>query len=215
MNIDVNGLSIEIAGIEIIRDVSFDIPDKSLTCVIGPNGSGKSTILKAIAQEITGYKGQINGINLGELSYLPQSLEPPPFLTIFDVACTGLYGKSMTKEEEYASTNELLYQCGVYPVRKRNFADTSAGEQQRTWLAFALAQSSDLILMDEPLSSVDLPSKRAFYQLLRDVSILGKTLVVVGHDIDMIVEYCHHIIYIDKGTKMFEGDPKAFREWYW
>ena len=199
---------------EIVRDVSFDIPDKSLTCVIGPNGSGKSTILKAIAQEITGYTGHISGTKLGGLSYLPQNLEPPSFLTVFDVARTGFYGKSMDKQEEYASTDELLYQCGVYAVRKRNFADISAGEQQRTWLAFALAQSRDLILMDEPLSSVDLLSKRGFYELLRDVSVLGKTLVVVGHDIDMVVEYGHHIICLEQGVKVFEGDPTAFRQWY-
>ena len=198
----------------LVRDVSFDIPDKSLTCVIGPNGSGKSTILKAIAQEITGYTGYISGTKLGELSYLPQNLESPSFLTVFDVARTGFFGQFMAKEEECASTNELLYQCGVYPVRKRNFADISAGEQQRTWLAFALAQSRDLILMDEPLSSVDLLSKRGFYKLLRDISILGKTLVVVGHDIDMVIEYGHHIIYLEQGTKIFEGDPTAFRQWY-
>ena len=215
MEINADSLSIEIDGTEIILNVSFDIPDKSFTCIVGPNGSGKSTILKAISREIRSYHGYISEVRLDELSYLPQNLESPPFLTVFDVVRTGFYDKTMGNEEELASTDDLLRQCGVHSVKQRTFADISAGEQQRVWLAFVIAQSRDLILMDEPLSSVDLLSRRGFYRLLMDISGNGKTLIVVTHDLEMAVEYGHHIIYLDQGIKKFEGDPESFRQWYW
>ena len=214
MNIVLKELFVEIGNVSIINDVSFDVPDKSFTCLVGPNGSGKTTILKAIVGEITEYRGYISEAVLGKLSYLPQNLEVPPFLSVLDVVRTGFYGRPGTKLGVLESVDDLLYQCGIYPLREMTFADISVGEQQRTWLAFALAQDRGLILMDEPLSSVDIESRRGFYRLLKDVNQTDKTLLVVTHDIDMVMEFADKIIYLDGGIKKFEGAPNAFSQWY-
>jgi zinc transport system ATP-binding protein len=210
MNITVNDLSLEISGVKILHQISFQIPDKSFTCMIGSNGAGKSTLIKAITREITGYSGSISEIKENELSYLPQKLIAPAFITVFEVVHTGFYGVEMSKKEKVIATNKLLEQCGIEHVKDGTFSDVSAGEQQKTWLAFALAQSKDLIIMDEPLSSVDPPSRESFYEILRKISNNGKTLIVVTHDLDMAIKYSDKIICLNKGNKVFEGKPSAF-----
>lgn len=210
MNISVKDLSLEITGVEILHQISFQIPDKSFTCMIGSNGAGKSTLVKAIAREITSYSGFITEIKENEVSYLPQKLIAPAFITVFEVVNTGFYGVEMSKKEKVIATNRLLEQCGIEHVKERIFSDVSAGEQQKAWLAFALAQSKDLIIMDEPLSSVDLSSRESFYDLLRKISNNGKTLIVVTHDLDMAIKYSDKIICLNKGNKIFEGEPSAF-----
>ena len=211
MNIIVESLSVNVSGVVILQDVSFQIPDQSFTCVIGPNGSGKSTLVKVLAGDLSEYSGFISKIDSDGLSYLPQSLPVPPFLDVFEVVQTGFYGQNLNNKEKQVATVELLIRCGIDHVRERKFAEVSAGEQQRAWLAFALAQSKDLVIMDEPLSSVDLSSRRAFYELLRSMSGDGKTLVIVTHDIDMAMRYSHRIICLDGGSKVFEGEPFLFK----
>ncbi len=212
MNIKAENLSVRLAGTEILHSISFEIPDKSFTCVVGPNGSGKSTMLRAISKDILDYSGHITDLNNDEVAYLPQNLEAPPFLSILDVTCLGFYGKTISHEEKLEAAHALLEQCGIAAIQSRRFTDVSAGERQRTWLAFALAQSKDVILMDEPLSSIDIPSRKSFYNLLQDIVVTGKTIVVVTHDIDMAVLYSNRIICLDKGVKTFEGDPEVFQQ---
>lgn len=211
MNITVQNLSIAISGVVILDDVSFQIPDQSFTCLIGPNGSGKSTLVRALAGDLDEYSGVISKVKVNELSYLPQNLAVPPFLSVSEVVQTGFYGHSLSNKDKQLATAELLVRCGVDNISGLRFADASAGEQQRAWLAFSLAQSKDLVIMDEPLSSVDLASRKAFYQLLRGMSGNGKTLVIVTHDVDMAMNYSHRIICLDGGHKVFEGDPSLFQ----
>ena len=172
------------------------------------------TVENNIAKNINGYSGYISKVNKDELSYLPQGLSPPPFLNISEVVHTGFYSSTMNKRKKLSAVNELLEMCGIYDIRYRRFEDISVGEQQRTWLAFALAQSKDLILMDEPLSSIDLASRQYFYKLLREVSYQGKTLLVVTHDIDMAIRYSHKIILIEDGRNAYEGNPTSFKQLY-
>lgn len=214
MKIIAENLSVEILGSKILTQVSFQIPDKLFTCILGPNGSGKSTLLRVISKDAIDYSGDITDLNINQLSYLPQNLESPPFLSVLEVASLGFYSSNMSKEEKFRSTLRLLEQCGIGSIKNRKFTDASAGERQRAWLAFALAQSKDVILMDEPLSSVDLPSKKSFFDLLRNIVRTGKTIVIVTHDIDMAAMFGDKIIYLDKGRKTFEGDPLSFQEAY-
>ena len=88
--------------------------------------------------------------------------------------------------------------------------DISAGEKQRAWLAFALAQAKELILMDEPLAAIDIPARRSFFELLRSVVDEGKTLVLVAHDIGLVREFCDRLIFLQHGQKSFEGSPADF-----
>ena len=101
--------------------------------------------------------------------------------------------------------------CDVEHIKDVMFDDVSAGEMQRTWLAFALAQSTELVLLDEPLSAIDKPSKRTFFKILRDLADQKKTIVLVTHDIDLAKEFGDHLISIEYGKVSFDGSPSEFQ----
>ena len=214
MKIVAENLSIHMGQAKIVHQVSFEIPDKAFTCIVGPNGSGKSTILHAISRNIVNWSGKITDIDEDQLSLLPQNIDPPPFFSILDVVNHGFYGKRMTKNEKLETTTHLLDKCGVISVKDQSFANASTGEQQRGWLAFALAQSKDLTLLDEPLSSVDLPSRKNLYEVLLEFTRTGKTLVVITHDIDMAIMFSDIIIRLEGGIKVFEGTPSQYKGIY-
>ena len=177
-----------------MHKISFVVPEGSFTCILGPNGSGKSSILRMIAKEITDFEGTVTGINDDDISYLPQNLESPPFLNVFEIAALGFYGQTISEEEKTSRTLSLLARFGVGHLRGREFASLSSGEKQRTWLAFALAQSKSVILMDEPFSAIDLTGRKRFFQTLKDITEKNKTLVVATHDVDMANECSDKII---------------------
>ena len=95
-------------------------------------------------------------------------------------------------------------------ILNRKFSDISAGEKQRAWLAFAIAQEKGMIIMDEPLSSVDRKLRGEFYSLLKGISMEGRTLLVVTHDIDMALGYADKIISLENGKVVFEGSSTEF-----
>ena len=212
MKIKANNLSIRIGEIEILNRVSFDIPEKSFTCILGSNGSGKSTILHAISQNITNYSGDLTTLTTSEVSFLPQNLLPPLVLSLMDVVYLGLYNRELDNDRKLCEVEKLLDKCGIKSVKTRSFTEASEGEQQRAWVAFALAQSKDIILLDEPFSSIDLSSRQNFYELLHKTSQTGKTIMLVTHDIEMAIAHSDWIIRLDNGEKTFEGDPSSYKK---
>ncbi len=204
MNIEIKEISIQINETMILDKVSCDISNDEFTCLVGPNGSGKSTLVKSIVGEITDYQGDISNVDVTEICYLPQDIEDPPFLTVKEICKLGFY-KNSNEVDKDVFLDSLLDTCGISSISKSSFTDISTGEKQRTWLAFALAQGKDLIIMDEPLSSIDSDSRETFYSLLRDICDMGKTLLVITHDIDMARKYSDSLIVLSVGRVSFSG----------
>ena len=211
MKISVTDLSLSLNGINILDDISFDVPGQSFVCIVGPNGSGKSSLLSVLANEINTYDGSVTRLNESQFCYLPQDLPPPPFLNVYEIVMLGFYARDLQKSEKQRSTMELLDLCGVSGLAGSTFTDISEGEKQRTLLAFCLAQSKGLILLDEPMSAIDLSGRQKFFELLKSISDMGNTLVVVTHDIDMAIKYSNKIIGINDGRKVFDGAPDKFK----
>ena len=204
MNIEIKEISIQINETMILDKVSCDISNDEFTCLVGPNGSGKSTLVKSIVGEITDYQGDISNVDVTEICYLPQDIEDPPFLTVKEICKLGFY-KNSNEVDKDVFLQSLLDTCGISSISKSSFTDISTGEKQRAWLAFALAQGKDLIIMDEPLSSIDSDSRETFYSLLRDICDMGKTLLVITHDIDMARKYSDSLIVLSEGRVSFSG----------
>ena len=204
MNIEIKEIPIQINETMILDKVSCDISNDEFTCLVGPNGSGKSTLVKSIVGEITDYQGDISNVDVTEICYLPQDIEDPPFLTVKEICKLGFY-KNSNEVDKDVFLDSLLDTCGISSISKSSFTDISTGEKQRTWLAFALAQGKDLIIMDEPLSSIDSDSRETFYSLLRDICDMGKTLLVITHDIDMARKYSDSLIVLSEGRVSFSG----------
>tara|TARA_B100000686_G_scaffold329345_1_gene390404 strand:- start:2413 stop:3060 length:648 start_codon:yes stop_codon:yes gene_type:complete len=209
MNIEVNEMSLDINGSKILDNVSCEITSNEFTCLVGPNGSGKSTLVKSILGEIKDFKGTISNVNIRDVCYLPQIIQDPPFLSVNETCKLGFYNNDCVEEQE-STLIKLLEICGIPSISNSTFTDISVGEKQRAWLVFALAQSKDFIIMDEPLSSVDIQSREDFYSLLRDIANMNKTLLVITHDIDMAVKYSDKLIVLDKGQVSFVGPTSKF-----
>ncbi|MAT08226.1 MAG: hypothetical protein CL707_03875 [Chloroflexi bacterium] len=204
MNIEIKEISIQINETKILDKVSCNVSNDEFTCLVGPNGSGKSTLVKSIVGEITDYQGDISNVDVTEICYLPQDIEDPPFLTVKEICKLGFY-KNSNEVDKDVFLESLLDTCGISSISKSSFTDISTGEKQRAWLAFALAQGKDLIIMDEPLSSIDSDSRETFYSLLRDICDMGKTLLVITHDIDMARKYSDSLIVLSEGRVSFSG----------
>ena len=210
MKLIANNLGLKINGMEILNNISFQIYNNSFTCIIGPNGVGKSSILKIITKQITNYSGSITDFNISQIAYLPQNLPTPPFLNVREVASLGLYGSKLSHKEKNNSTLDLLDECGITSIKDRLFTDISSGEKQRTWLAFALAQSKEIIIMDEPFAEIDLLGREKFFSLLKSIA-QRKMLILVTHDIEMAIRYSNRIISLKQGQKHFDGASADFK----
>jgi len=208
MTISVKHLSVELEDTKILDDISVQIPINSFTCILGENGAGKSTLLGVIANEISEYSGFISKIKKTDLVYLPQDLDSPPFLTVSDIVSLGFYNANFPKQKITLLSKQLINKCGIKKIKNQLFENISVGEKQRTWIAFALAQSKDFILMDEPLSSVDTNSRKDFYELLKRIVATGKTIILVSHDIEDITLYADYIVKLKNGKKTFEGQSE-------
>ena len=196
----------------IFKNLSINIYQGQIIGIIGEIGSGKSTLLHAISQNITNYSGDLTTLTTSEVSFLPQNLLPPLFLSLMDVVYLGLYNRELDNDRKLCEVEKLLDKCGIKSVKTRSFTEASEGEQQRAWVAFALAQSKDIILLDEPFSSIDLSSRQNFYELLHKTSQTGKTIMLVTHDIEMAIAHSDWIIRLDNGEKTFEGDPSSYKK---
>lgn len=206
MKINVNKLNLNINGKQILDNVSFGIEENTFTCILGHNGSGKSSILRAIVGEIKTYLGDIK-IPIKETAYLPQEIETPPFITVYDIISLGFYNRKIPTAKKNQIIDSLIKDCGISHVKQLSFEEISAGEKQRTWIAFILAQSKNIMLLDEPFSSIDINSRTDFYKLFKKIVKLGKTVIIVTHDVKMIREFCDRVILIENGKKIFEGNP--------
>ena len=211
MNIEANKLSLSLNEASVLNDISFNIPAKSLTTIMGPNGSGKSSLLKVLTNEIQNYTGQITKIPLKVISYLPQSLNSPPFLTIYEIVSLGCNGIKMNKKTKEQHIHHLMNICGVDSLGSKKIIDVSEGEKQRTWIAFALAQQKNAIMLDEPLSNIDEEGKKTFAKILRGLADEGKTVIIVSHDGDSL-ESSDHIIYLEKGNISFQGPVSEYQQ---
>ena len=201
---------VEIEHLKILQGVSFEISPNSFYCLVGPNGSGKTSVLKLIMKILQVNSGNVDTVDPKDISYLPQNLPDPPFLSVEEVISVAIKKENKGSESRQKILNALGKQYHLEGLLERNFSDISAGEKQRVWLAFAIAQEKDMIIMDEPLSSVDRNSREEFYSLLKEVSLEGRTLLVVTHDIDMALHYADKIISLEEGRVVFDGSPSEF-----
>ncbi len=206
--IEVKNLTVSYGPTPALLDVSFAVPPGQLIGVIGPNGSGKSTLIKAIL----GFKKpDLGTVRLfgepmekarGRVAYVPQhgavDWEFP--VTVRDVALMGRYGKIAWWKEPSTEDKRLATEA-LEMVRMNDFADRqigqlSGGQRQRVFMARAMAQGADILLLDEPFAGVDAATERAILDVLRRTKDSGRTLLVVHHDLATAAEYFDRLILV-------------------
>jgi manganese/zinc/iron transport system ATP- binding protein len=220
--LELHDLTVSYAKKPVLYGVDVQVPQGSLTGIIGPNGAGKSTMIRAIMglTPLSGGWVQIFGgsfeKNRHRVGYVPQreQVDWDFPVNVMDVVLMGRYGRRgwlrrVTKEDKKIA-EESLDKVGMLPFRNRQIANLSGGQQQRVFLARALAQQSDLYLMDEPFAGVDATTERAIVTLLQDLQSQGKTILVVHHDLTTAKEYFDHLLLLNMRLVSFGKTQDVF-----
>jgi len=217
--IDVKHLTVSYHAKPALLDVSVQIESDQLVGVIGPNGAGKSTFIKAVLGFVKPDLGtvQINGKSAqrakGEVAYVPQrgAVDWDFPITVKEVALMGRYQQipwhATPGSADYDEAIRALEMVRMQDFADRQIGELSGGQQQRVFLARALAQGSDILLLDEPFAGVDAATERAILDVLERAKESGKTLVVVHHDLSTAAEYFDKLILIKQRMYAF-GTPR-------
>ncbi len=205
----------------VVDGVSLDIPRQGVTAIIGPNGAGKSTLLSMIARLLPMSAGAItiDGLDVSrtpgdtlarKLAILRQDNHTSARLSVFDLVSFGRYphSKGRLTEIDRAKVDEALGFLGLDELKDRFIDELSGGQRQRAYVAMVLAQDTEFVLLDEPLNNLDMKHAVTMMQLLRRAAReLGKTVVLVLHDINFASVYADHIIAMRDGQLAHAGTP--------
>lgn len=193
----------------VIYGIDVQVAPGSLVGIVGPNGAGKSTLIKAVmgVLPLTGGWVKVFGESFANhchrVGYVPQreSVDWDFPVNVMDVVLMGRYGRLRIGQRPTAKDREIAREClekvQMLPFATRQIGNLSGGQQQRVFLARALAQQSDLYLMDEPFVGVDAATEAAIVTLLRDLKAAGKTILVVHHDLASAREYFDHLLLLN------------------
>lgn len=217
--VEVKNLTVSYQTKPALLDVSVQIEADQLVGVIGPNGAGKSTFVKAILGFVKPDVGtvHINGQNTqhakGQVAYVPQrgAVDWDFPITVKEVALMGRY-QSIPWYRNPGRKDLDVAMNALSMVRMSDYADRqigqlSGGQQQRVFLARALAQGSDILLLDEPFAGVDAATERAILDVLERAKKAGKTLIVVHHDLVTAAEYFDKLLLIKQ--RLYAYGPPA------
>ena len=215
----VSHLTVSYGPVPALLDVSLSVPQGQLVGIIGPNGSGKSTLIKSILGFV---KPDVGDIRLfgesvekskGRVAYVPQrgSVDWDFPITVREVALMGRYGKVPwwrdLSREDRRTTDEALEMVRMSEFKNRQIGQLSGGQQQRVFMARAMAQGADILLLDEPFAGVDAATERAILDVLERTKASGRTLLVVHHDLATAAEYFDSLVLLKQRLFAF-GPPE-------
>ena len=205
----VRGLTVSYGGKPAIFSVDAEMPDGSMTAIIGPNGAGKSTFLKGALGIVPRLSGEVRVYGQPferarrRVAYVPQraSVDWDFPARVIDVVTMGLYGEiglfRFAGRRQRGKAMACLERVGMADFATRQIGQLSGGQQQRVFLARALAQDSDLYLLDEPFAGVDAATEKAIVSVLKALRDEHKTVVCVHHDLATVSEYFDRVMLIN------------------
>ncbi|NQD79408.1 ABC transporter ATP-binding protein [Pseudomonas sp. CrR14] len=206
----------------IIEGLSLRIPSGQVTAIVGPNGCGKSTLLAGLSRLHKPSAGAVllNGKAIGslpskqvarQLALLPQDATAPDGLTVSELIRFGRQPhQSLLRQwsaEDQAIVDEALRVADLQDLAERPLESMSGGQRQRAWIAMAVAQQTPLLLLDEPTSALDLGHQIEVFELIRSLASVGKTVVMVVHDLSSACRYADHLVAMKAGSIIVEGAP--------
>lgn len=208
----------------IIENLSVQFPAGKVTAIVGPNGCGKSTLLNGLSRVHLPSQGQIvlQGQDIHKLpprevarklALLPQETSAPDGITVRELIRFGRHPhQSFLKQwgmDDKAAIEFALRAANLEDLGDRLLDTLSGGQRQRAWIAMSIAQETPLLLLDEPTSALDLGHQIEVFDLIRELSEAGKTIVMVVHDLAMAARYSDHLIAMKGGQIVAEGTPKT------
>ena len=219
--IQIQNISHQINGHPILNNITLDIPQNGITALIGANGAGKSTLLSLMArlQPVQSGSTAYNGRDLAApptaaaakiLSILTQENSIHSRISVRDLLMFGRYPYHQGRPtgEDKAIVEQAIVQFQLEPIAHRYLTELSGGQRQRALIAMVFCQSTEYVLLDEPLNNLDMYYARQLMQLLRELTHRhNRTTVVVLHDINMAAAYADHVVAMQRGEVKLAGSP--------
>ncbi|WP_237531501.1 ABC transporter ATP-binding protein [Streptomyces sp. SID3212] len=209
----------------VVHELRLAVPDGRVTVIVGPNACGKSTTLRALGRLLKPRGGAVllDGEELSRIptkriaqsiGLLPQSPVAPEAITVADLVSRGrqphqAWWRQWSDADERAVT-DAMERTDVTALADRSVDELSGGQRQRVWIAMALAQETDLLLLDEPTTFLDIAHQVEVLDLVRRLNHeQGRTVVIVLHDLNQAARYADHLVAMKEGRVVAEGEPGA------
>jgi iron complex transport system ATP-binding protein len=219
------GLTLGYDDRTVIDDLSLELPTGRITAIVGANACGKSTLLRSMSRLLRPAGGQVllDGRAVHQtparelartLGLLPQSPIVPEGISVADLVGRGRHPHQRAFQRWSRADDDAvgtaLDVTGTAELADRNVDELSGGQRQRVWIAMALAQETDVLLLDEPTTFLDVAHQVEVLDLLRDLNLRnGTTVVMVLHDLNLAARYADHLVALADGTVCAAGTPAA------
>ncbi|MFJ3438666.1 ABC transporter ATP-binding protein [Streptomyces cyaneofuscatus] len=217
------GVTVGYGGRAVIDDLDVAIPSGVVTTIIGPNGCGKSTLLRTLTRLLKPAGGTVvlDGEDIAglrtrdvakKLGLLPQAPVAPEGLTVGDLVARGRHPHQswlrQWSSDDADVVERALAMTGVADLADRPVDSLSGGQRQRVWISMTLAQGTDLLLLDEPTTYLDLAHAIDVLDLVDDLHESGCTVVMVLHDLNLATRYSDNLIVMRAGSILAQGHPR-------
>ncbi|MFJ2592573.1 ABC transporter ATP-binding protein [Streptomyces erythrochromogenes] len=217
------GVTVGYGGRVVIDDLDVAVPPRVITTIIGSNGCGKSTLLRTLSRLLKPTKGSVvlDGDDIArlrtrdvakKLGLLPQAPVAPEGLTVADLVARGRHPHQswlrQWSSDDAAVVERALAMTGVSDLADRPVDALSGGQRQRVWISMTLAQGTDLLLLDEPTTYLDLAHAIDVLDLVDDLHESGCTVVLVLHDLNLATRYSDNLIVMKAGSILAQGHPR-------
>lgn len=220
--LQIENLTLAYNGKSVIDDLSLTVPEGQITALVGANGSGKSTLLRGISRLLTPRRGSVylDGKAIHRLptrqvaqrlGILPQGPAAPEGITVRELVEQGRF-PHLGFFQQHSDEDERIISRALQITRMETFVDRpldtlSGGQRQRAWIAMALAQDTDILLLDEPTTFLDLAHQIEILDLLQELNSRGRTVVMVLHDLNQACRYADMLVAIKDGGIYNAGKP--------
>ncbi len=204
------------------QDLSVRVPDGSFTAIIGPNACGKSTLLRALSRLLPPARGAVtlDGKSLRDyrpkeaarrIGLLPQSSIAPDGITVVDLVSRGRFPYQKLVRQWTDADEDAVWAAmeatNVAGLADREVSQLSGGQRQRVWAAMAIAQTTPILLLDEPTTYLDISHQIELLDVFAELNVRGTTIVAVLHDLNQAARYATHLIVMCQGRVVATGPP--------
>ena len=222
--LEARGVTLGYGDADVVRELSMALPDGAITMIVGANACGKSTLLRGFARLLRPRAGEVildggaidsmRSVDVARvLGLLPQTPVAPDGITVGDLVGRGRYPHQgwfrRWSADDAAAVTRALEVTRTAELVDRRLSELSGGQRQRVWVAMALAQDADVLLLDEPTTYLDINHQVELLDLLADLNArAGTTIVVVLHDLNLACRYAGHIVVMKDGGILVQGAPR-------